>query len=531
MKYNFFDSNGSFGKGARYNPNYSTAAELLAQMDRLGISCSLVWNIAARDYNTKWGNRRLLEDIRAAGAGNRLVPAFVASPVMLYEEGAVDDLFTDMKANNVRAIRAFPSSVGQSLMQFEPVFDTIRGLNPVIFLDCFDLLNPEQILYISGKYPEITVVLTQGMWIHHLILFDLMRRRSNIIIDTSWLHTPGTIEMVTRDFGSNRMVFGAGYKAHNGASIAALLHADISEEDRRLIAHKNLEKLLGLNESTVLANSSSVIDKRQGILWDKLVNGNSMGLDIIDGHGHLGASSHSIIEQTEVKAQAEVLIRSMDKFSIKTIIISGLQAMETEAYEGNRVLEEQLKPYGKRFLGYLCYNPIYADKLLPKLDDFFSGDFYIGFKLHNDTWGIPVTDTRFRPVWEYSDRHCLPILLHTWQGENDSPAMLKDIIPKYPDAIFILGHSGGGDKGRTEAEELAALYPNVYLEFCGSFTTALSYEETMKKVGYDRIIFGTDALFHGVEWELGRALSLDIPDEHILPMLGENMRRILSMRR
>lgn len=527
----FFDANGSFGNGARFNPNYNSAADLLAHMDRLGISKSLVWNIAARDYNAMWGNKRLMEDIKAAGAGDRLIPAFAVSPVMLYEKGTMDELIKEMESNQIRAIRISPNIIGHSIKQIEPVIREIQRFKPVLFFDCWESLQTNELSDLSAKFPDIPMVLMQGMWIHLLTILDLMWRRDNIFIDTSWLHTPHTIEMIIQKFGANRMVFGTGYKSHNGASVAALLHADITESDRELIAHKNLEALLGLPEST--SKDCCFIEKAAGqdSLWDRLVSGSDIGVDIIDAHAHLGPSSSSIIEQPDIETQVEYLIPIMDKCNIKTMIVSGEHAMHTDSLEGSISLEESLQPYKGRFLGYLSFNPIYGDKLIPQLDDFFSRDFYIGFKLHNDSWGVPVTDSRFEPVWEYANKHRLPILLHTWQGNNDSPAMLKDIVPKYPEAIFILGHSGGGEKGRHEAEELAIENKNVYLEFCGSFTTYVPFEESIEKVGNDRVIFGTDAMFHGTVWELGRALSMNIPDETLIPMLGENMRKIIARRK
>src|SRR5208337_597941 len=108
-------------------------------------------------------------------------------------------------------------------------------------------------------------------------------------------------------------------------------------------------------------------------------------------------------------------------------------------------------PYGDRFRGYFAFNPEYAEKLLPRLDEFFQRPFYVGFKLLNDYWRLPVTDQRFTPMWEYADARSLPILLHTWQSQFNAPRMLRDIVPRYPNATFLLGHSGASDRPDAEA--------------------------------------------------------------------------------
>ena len=121
--------------------------------------------------------------------------------------------------------------------------------------------------------------------------------------------------------------------------------------------------------------------------------------------------------------------------------------------------------------------------------------------------------------------------MHTWSGNYDTPAMLTNIVREYPDAIFILGHSGGPDTGRYEAEELAANNSNVYLEWCGSFCSTVMWEDTIKKLGHDRIVFGTDSAFHNTAYELGSLLTLDVEDEQIIPILGLNMKRVMNMRK
>ena len=525
----FFNANGSFGPGAKRNPYSNSAAELLAHMNRLGITKSLVWHTAARDYNAVWGNKRLIEEIKAVGAENRLIPSFTISPVMLYEEGAMDALRKEMAINRVRALRVFPGTLNHKLSHIEPVLEKICELKPVLFFDCWDSLNTQELLSLAERFPDIPMVYMQGMWVHLVAILDLMRRRENILVDTSWLHTPHTIEMIVEKFGARHLLFGTGYKSHNGASLAALLHADISENDREFITHKNLETLLGLPQNE--KDAFSLVDTGGGSLWNKLKSGKNIDVDVIDAHGHLGPHSTNIIEQGWVVEQVKQLIPIMDKMNIKTVIVSGMQALFTEAMEGNRSLEESLRPFKGRFLGYVGFNPQNGKELIPHLDELFSRDFFIGFKLHCSSWEVPLTDPGFKPVWEYADKHRLPILMHTWEGNYDSPALLHEIAPKFPDATFIVGHSGGGDKGRREAEALALENRNVILEFCGSFTSTIPYEETIEKIGNDRIVFGTDAMFHNPVWEIGRALSMNLPDEMLNPIMGENMRRILSLRR
>ena len=237
-----------------------------------------------------------------------------------------------------------------------------------------------------------------------------------------------------------------------------------------------------------------------------------------------------MLENQEERAQIPALLRVMDKVGESTMIFSGLQALHGSPAEGNDLVRELIKPHAGRFAMYAAFNPIYAADLVPRLDGWFADPQVVGFKLLCGYWKVPVTDPRFEPMWEYADRHRLPVLMHSWSGEMDSPAMARGIVSRHRDLSLLLGHSGGGDDGRAEAEAMAVEFPNVFLETCGSFCTTRRWEETLKAVPVSKVVYGTDAAAHDIHWELGRILSLDVSEEVLVPILGQNMRRILARR-
>ena len=221
----------------------------------------------------------------------------------------------------------------------------------------------------------------------------------------------------------------------------------------------------------------------------------------------------------------------MDRLGIRTMYVAGLEAIAADPVAGNRRLAKELLPHGDRFRGWIVYSPHYATEMEDHLPAFLGDPFFVGFKLHNAIWQVPVTDPRFKPVWHWADQLRLPILLHTWDDPYNSPALLRKLAKDHPGATFILGHSGGGDRGRREAVALARACPNVYLEWGGSFCSDIPWEETLPAVGPRRVLFGTDAVVHSFFWELGRLLSLDVSDATLRPILGDNFRAILARRK
>jgi uncharacterized protein len=525
-----FDANGSLGASSASDAAFPAASDLLNHMDRLGIGRSVVWNVAGREDNVRFTNHWLQDQIdRTPGAVGRLIPSYNVSPTMIYERGAVEDLKRSMKEHRVTALRFTRGLTGFTLSQIETIVQEIAELRPVIFLG-HDETDTRDILDFTERFSEVSLVMTEFGWSRYAYVFDLMRRRKNILIDTSWMHTWGAIELAVRHFGADRVLFGAGAKTNNGAGIAALARAEIEDRDRDLIAHGNLERLLRLSPQPPMKQDASCVNNRA--LWSRLVEGQRLGVDVVDAHVHLGPGGGYVLEEHGLTEQVDLAVRTMESLGIETMVASGMQALlGGDPLDGNRLMENCVLARTKKILGYFAFNPRFEKELSSHFDEYFSRNFFVGFKILCDYWRIPVTDPRFNVMWQYAQAHRLPILIHTWEGHLNSPAMLTPIVQTYPEAQFILAHSGGGNAGRREAETLAVENQNVSLEWCGSFHCSIPWEETLAKVGTHRVVFGTDAMAHGLAWELGRLLSLNISEEAMIPILGKNMRKILSLRR
>lgn len=524
-----FDANGVFGKASTGGSEFPTIRARLDHMDRLGITRSLVWNEESRQDHALSSNQRLIDEIaRTPGARGRVIPSLTVSGLMTYERDGIQALARQMKAGATRALRFVTRVPGRlTLCQLEPVIRAIQPLRPFILLR-HDEAGVPDILEFSAVFPDVPLILTDYAWGPCITVYDLMRRRKSILADNSWHHTCSGLELAVKQFGAGRLVFGTGPRSHNGAAIAALARADITDAERNRVAHGNLDRLLGIRAA---AASRPVAGTHRNRLWMRLLDGQPLGVDVIDCHGHLGPSAGYVLEAQDEREQVALGLKQMDAIGIRTMLVSGLQALMGGPVEGNDLLEQLLRPHRGRFAGYVAFNPFYADELIPRLDGYFSGPVFIGFKTLCDYWQVPATDARFKPMWEYASRYRLPVLAHTWAGSFDSPRMFDDIARRYPRVPILLGHSGGGDAGRREAEEVACKRRNVYLEWCGSFCSTIRWEETLKRVPVEQVLFGTDAMVHGIDWELGRLLSVDVPDRVLTPILGANMRRILAARR
>lgn len=524
-----FNINGRFGCEMVRQTDFPRVEDLLAHMDRLGIARSLTYHGLARVSHAVSGNRRLLAEIESTpSAPDRLLPAFVVGPSMLYERRGLEDLTEAVRSGRVRALRLFPV-FHQKLEHFFPVLAKVASYQPVLLCDAHDGIALPNLGALAEAFPQCPIVMTHAMWGELPPLLNWMRRYENVHTDTSCLHTTGTIERLCREFGSGRVLFGLGWKSQQGAAIGTLLYADISDSDRARIAHENAERLLGISPTPL--QKSDLLARPDKPLWRAFVKRDPLPVPITDSHSHFGPNSAWLVEDQEMKDQIPAALHRMDQMGIATLIASSNLALMGDPVEGNNELVQMLKPYGKRFLGWIVYNPHYAENLDPLLDRWLADPFFVGFKILGGAyWEAPVTDRRYEAVWQRAHRYRLPVLIHTSDNGPAGPGPVGEVAPKYPEAIFLLGHSGLNDAGRRVAEEIVNAHPNVYLESCGSFVSTISWRDTLSRVPPNRLLYGSDGVFHAFEYELGLLLSQDVPDETLQPALGATIRSLLERR-
>lgn len=529
---NFFNINAVWGCGAYEKPDFPTIKSLLDNMDYLGIDRSLAWYREAADLNPTAGNRTMLEEIDCCPeARERLIPAMVIEPASYYNEGAMEQLHAVFQSGRTKALRILPKTSRFPVCHIERVLGELAKYKPVLFWniqkESGEHEDFRELAELAEKFPEINFVLTQSMWREFGEVLDLMWRCSNIHAGISWLHMRNAIELLVNEFGAERVLFGTDWRSHYGAVIAELNRSKISDEQREQIAHGNAERLL---EFKPLEKSlCKPFDGPDKPLWRKFRDGRAIDeVKIIDSHSHTGPHTRGwFVKEVELERYIDAMEAQMDRNGVDHMLIIPEALLFGDPLKHAPQIEEIFKGH-PRFSGMLAFNPHFAETMPPELDKIFAGGFYKGFKLLASYWKVAVTDPRYKAVWEYADKYRLPILLHTWDDSWNSPAMLTDIVKQYPNATFILGHSGGGDRGRAEAETLAMENDNVLLEVCGSFCSRALWEETFAKVGFDKVVFGSDTGAHSQAWELGHLLSVPVPDEKLIPVLAGNIERVLS---
>jgi predicted TIM-barrel fold metal-dependent hydrolase len=240
----FYDCSASMGRGATPPINsISTAAALIAEMDRFGIEKALVHHVLSRDLSPSTGNLLLMEAIQAFP---RLLPVWGVLPEFFDSPARAAEFEQRLAASGVRAVRLFPfhHNLRLGACALSPLLERLAAIGTVLFVarDEIDWNGLATLLGVAA----LQVVLVNPGYRNDRHLFPLLERYPNLHIEASTYVGHRMVEEFVGRFGSARLVLGTQIPAFDpGAILAVLAYADLRQADRMNICRENLRRLLG----------------------------------------------------------------------------------------------------------------------------------------------------------------------------------------------------------------------------------------------------------------------------------------------
>ncbi len=245
-----FDCNCWYGvpKSPPHAPAES-AGVVVEEMARAGIGRSLVRNAAIFEQSPLVGNRLTAAD---CAEHDELEPAWGVLPPQTGEMGTVEEFLAQMRRDGVRALWAYPekhryllnaTTMGGLLEEM-----VARGIP--LFLHRREMPDKMGAYELADRvlsdFPDLhLIVVAHGSWGEDRLFRPLMERFPNFAVDTSRYELDGGIEEVCKTYGPTRLFFGTNFpETPMGGPLLTLLHAEISDEDRALIAGENLRNIL-----------------------------------------------------------------------------------------------------------------------------------------------------------------------------------------------------------------------------------------------------------------------------------------------
>ena len=221
-------------------------ADLLAEMDRLGISRSVVRHRAALDGGPEAAWYVSREDL----AGNdRLIPALPLTPDGREPDWDVSLALGQALREGARLAWADPVTWGFSLQPWccGPLYRVLTERRVPLLVE-YGKTSANELEVILSAFPDLRLILLgaprEG---RNRLLYPLLERHPNLWLCLSNLYSVHRgFEDLVRNFGPDRWVFGTNYPvSEGGAALAGLMYADLTPAARGALAAGNLERLLG----------------------------------------------------------------------------------------------------------------------------------------------------------------------------------------------------------------------------------------------------------------------------------------------
>ncbi len=188
-------------------------------------------------------------------------------------------------------------------------------------------------------------------------------------------------------------------------------------------------------------------------------------------------------------------------------IVFGGKARLSGLWVDDRYVANYVAQSPSRLIGFLSVDPTQSG-WQRELEEGHQGLGLRGIKLLPMYAGFRPDDERLDPLWQYAERHRLPVLLHTGTTfvaqaplECTLPRHLDPVATRFPTVKIIMAHLGHPYEG--ECIVTIRKHPNVYADISALHYRPWQFYNSLMLVQeygvWDKLLFGTDYPFTTVD--------------------------------
>lgn len=160
-----------------------------------------------------------------------------------------------------------------------------------------------------------------------------------------------------------------------------------------------------------------------------------------------------------------------------------------------------------------------------------------GVKLHPEYQQFSPLEEGLSPMWQALSDHHLPVLFHAGgdlgyvdQPQHSTPRDFAELAHRWPRLAVICAHLGGWRNWRQVEEELCGAPVYFDTAFAKPWMADQSqFERIIRRHGADRVLFGTDSPWHGLDAGVREVLTLDLSDDDKQRILYDNAARLFQL--
>jgi len=213
-----------------------------------------------------------------------------------------------------------------------------------------------------------------------------------------------------------------------------------------------------------------------------------------------------------------------------TGILADMKANEALIRDINTYTLKAMAHRPERIIGFCYLNPAHSQRFLhEELERCITRGGMRGVKLEA---AVNARDRRMDPLMEMVEALGVPIVHHSWykatpHGRNESnPSDIADLGRRFPQVQLIMAHLGGArQRGILDIHDLA----NVAVDTSGSQPEEGLVEYAVRRLGAERVVYGSDWPIRDYAVQLGRILAAEISDRQKEMILCGNARRLIGL--
>lgn len=499
---------------------------LLEDMKYARIHGAAILHNTALDHSYIYGNR---EGLKVAKENQRLF-ALAATPTTASLETGNPNYLNELLDSGICGFVMSPKLLcSLNPKNFKELADVLIAHDrPLIFtMNTFPGEKYDQISEIAEAYPKLKILLHGVDWYNARIIWNMLLRSDNIYFDISNFHVNDILKKTKQLIGIHRVIYSSAWPVKSMGAIKALIeYADITEEDKDMVACGNACKLFGIspNELELYDDAECQFD----CIASEADEGLPISVPVIDAHTHMITKEDVTANFCMVfNGDCDSMAKKMERLGIDTVITAPFSGIAHDGILGIKESIYAAQKHPEKFLSYGTCNVNYEEDLASWKEYYEQyPDIIVGLKPYFPGHGASLFDEVHNDWFSYANEHRLPILVHA-----DNASFLSDVEPaikKFPDATFILAHAGASYNIALQHINLAKKYDNVVLEITYTTTGRSMIEFLVENAGADKVLYGSDQPLRDPSAQLAWVCYSKISVEDKKKILAGNIQRILD---
>lgn len=240
-------------------------------------------------------------------------------------------------------------------------------------------------------------------------------------------------------------------------------------------------------------------------------------------------------------ATTDELIKNMDREGIEVSVITNIGWTTHDlCVETNNYIMESIARYPTRLIGFCAVQPNSCQAAVDEVERCAKSGIRGLGELRPDIQLFDVQEEEVMfPLVEVMKKHNMLLMVHTsepvghvYPGKGAvTPEFIYPLITQFPGLTIVCSHWGGGLLFYALMPEVKKVMHNVYFDTAASpfLYVPQIYEEAIRLVGEDKILFGSDYPLLLPSRLLDEIKSLNLPEKTKSQILSENARRILGL--